>query len=155
MAFFCSWLRKGGFTDATKTRRLNKEEIRKQLIDSLIKSEKVETEDLNKQAEILENSEDAATIIKKCDEIIRKKRKKHNFYGASSRKVFRKSKEKENFTNWLTLFHPGFLVPDSPRVGKNCCPPRHKSSLTNAVIMKFGQHIDQVNNGVLVDSLLS
>lgn len=111
MAFFCSWLRKGGFTDATKTRRLNKEEIRKQLIDSLIKSEKVETEDLNKQAEILENSEDAATIIKKCEEIIRKKRKKHNFYGASSRKSIPKIERKREFHQLVNPVSPGLFGP--------------------------------------------
>ena len=44
MRLFCSTLRKRGSDTTTETRRLSKEEIRKQLIDSLINSENVETE---------------------------------------------------------------------------------------------------------------
>ena len=51
---------------------------------------------------------------------------------------------------YLTLFHPGFLVPVFSRVGVPC----HKSSLANALIMKLGQLVDQVKWGLQVYSLL-
>lgn len=45
------------------------------MIDSLINSEKVEIEDLNKQADEVEKSDEAAIIIKVYKDIIRTKEK--------------------------------------------------------------------------------
>ena len=66
---------KNGSGNTIKTRRLTKEEIKKQFIDSLINSEKVEIEDLNKQADEVEKSDEAAIIIKVYKDIIRTKKK--------------------------------------------------------------------------------
>ena len=68
-------MRNGGYNNVPKTRRLSKEEIKKQLVDSLINNEKVETEELNKQADKVGKSEDAATVIKEYKDIIRTKEK--------------------------------------------------------------------------------
>ena len=71
---------KKGYETAKKIRRLSKEEIKQQLIDSIINSDIIETEELNEKADEVEKSEDAATIIKQYKEIIRTKRK--TFYAS-------------------------------------------------------------------------
>ena len=48
-----------------KTKQLNQEEIKKQLVSSLVKKDMVETEELNEQARIVDKPEDAADLIKK------------------------------------------------------------------------------------------
>ena len=60
-----------GVADSKKTKRLSKEEIKKQLLDSMIIDEVVEFEDLNKEAEEIQDSEKAAEIIKRYDDIIK------------------------------------------------------------------------------------
>ena len=42
-------------------------------MDSLINSDKIETEESNKKVDKVEKFEEAVTIIKECKEIIRKK----------------------------------------------------------------------------------
>lgn len=56
MTILCSQLRRGGASNATKTKRLSKAEVKEQLIDSLIESERVATEGFNEKANKLENS---------------------------------------------------------------------------------------------------
>ena len=63
IAICCSELRKRDSCNATKTRRLSKAEIRKQSTHWL--KVKIETEDVNEQADKVQNSKDAGTIIKK------------------------------------------------------------------------------------------
>ena len=60
-----------GVADRKKVKRLSKEEIRKQLLESMIIDEVVEFEDLNKEAEEIQDSEKAAEIIKRYDDIIK------------------------------------------------------------------------------------
>ena len=48
--------------EAIKTKRLSKEKIKTQLIDSLVCGEHDETQDLNKQADEVEKCEQAAVI---------------------------------------------------------------------------------------------
>ena len=45
--------------DSKKAKRLSKEEIKKQLLDSMIIDENLEFEDLNKKAEEMQDSEKA------------------------------------------------------------------------------------------------
>ena len=97
MRLFCSKLRKGGSDNTTETRRLSKEEIRKQLIDSLINSENVETEDLKEKSDKVKKSEDAATIIKEYQEIILIRKKSIVCIAYQKGKVFRKFKETKKF----------------------------------------------------------
>ena len=63
-----------GVADSKKAKRLSKEEIKKQLLDSMIIDEVVEFEDLNKEAEEIQDPEKAAEIIKRCKDIIKTKK---------------------------------------------------------------------------------
>ena len=47
---FCFYLSKG-LENVKKTKRLKQEEIKKQLIDSLVNNDTIETEELNERAE--------------------------------------------------------------------------------------------------------
>ena len=64
-----------GVADSKKTKRLSKEEIKKQLLDSMIIDEVVEFDDLNKEAEEIQDLEKPAEIIKRYEDIIKTKRK--------------------------------------------------------------------------------
>ena len=65
----------GNSENSKKTKRLNKDEIKKQLIESITINNAVEIEKLNEQAEKVEKPEDAADLIKQYEEILRTKRK--------------------------------------------------------------------------------
>ena len=54
----------GNSENSKKTKRLNKDEIKKQLIESININNAVEMEDLNELAEKVEKPEDAGDIIK-------------------------------------------------------------------------------------------
>ena len=57
--------------NAKKTTRLSKEEIiKQQLIDPIINSDIIETEELNEKVDKADTSDDAAAIIKQYEEII-------------------------------------------------------------------------------------
>ena len=58
-----------------KTRRLDKNEIKKYLSDSIAINNAVEIEELNKRAERVEKPEDAADMIREYEEILRAKKK--------------------------------------------------------------------------------
>ena len=85
MVIFCLQLKKG-FESAEKTRRLSKEEIKQQLIDSIFNNDIIETEELNEKADKVEKPKDAAAIIKQYKDIIHTKRK--NIHSVSSRTSF-------------------------------------------------------------------
>ena len=61
--------------EVKKTKRLTHEEIKKQLIESIVINQVVETDELNKQAEEVQKPEDAADLIKQYEDIIRTKKK--------------------------------------------------------------------------------
>ena len=64
-----------GVPDSEKAKRLSKEEIKKQLLDSMIIDEVAEFENLNKEAEEVQDSEEAAEIIKRYEDVIKTKKK--------------------------------------------------------------------------------
>ena len=64
-----------GSVNIKKTKRLNEEEVKQQLIDSLPDNHTIETEELNKRAEKMDKPEDAANIIKEYEEIFPMKKK--------------------------------------------------------------------------------
>ena len=64
-----------GAEDSKKTKRLSKEEIKKQLLESIIISEVVESEELNKMAEEIQESEEVAEVIKQYEYINKTKKK--------------------------------------------------------------------------------
>ena len=61
--------------DSKKTKRLSKEEIKKQLLEPIIINEVVEPEELNNKAEEIQESEEAAEVIKQYEYIIKTKKK--------------------------------------------------------------------------------
>ena len=81
-----------GVPDSEKAKRLSKEEIKKQLLDSMIIDENLEFEDLNKEAEEIQDPEKAAEIIKRYEDIIKTKKKG----------IIRNYKEKEKFAKLVS-----------------------------------------------------
>ena len=75
-------------------KRLDKDEIKKQLIESIATNSTVKIEELNKRADKVEKPEDAANIIKQYEEILQTKGRvssqsrfiKGRFLNASKRK---------------------------------------------------------------------
>ena len=64
-----------GVADSKKTKRLSKEEIKMQLLESMIIDENLEFDDLNKEAEEIQDPEKAAEIIRRYEDIIETKKK--------------------------------------------------------------------------------
>ena len=60
---------------ARRQKRLSKEEIKKRLLESLIINEVVEPEELNKEAEQIQQPEEAAKVIKQDEDVIKTKKK--------------------------------------------------------------------------------
>ena len=83
--------------DSKKAERLSKEEIRKQLLDSMIIDENLEFDYLNKEAEEMQDPEKAAEIIRQYEDIIKMKKKviiNVSFYQGQ---IFKRFKEKQKF----------------------------------------------------------
>ena len=74
MVIFCLQMWKGS-ENAKKTKRLNHEEVKKQLIESMVNNDVVETQESNKKAEEVDKPKDNAAIIKQFEDIIRTKKK--------------------------------------------------------------------------------
>ena len=88
-----------------KTRRFSKEEIKQQLIDSIINTDIIEREELNEKADKTEKSEDAPAIKKQCEEMIRTKKKKIICIVYHQGKPFKRFKEKEKFIKLVSEFN--------------------------------------------------
>ena len=87
-----------GLTDNKKAKRLSKEEIKTKLLDSITIDEVLECKDLNKEAEEVQDSERAAEIIKRYEDIIKTKNKGIINVAYHQGQVFKRFKEKEKFT---------------------------------------------------------
>ena len=86
-----------GAADSKKTKRLSKDEIKKQLLESIIINQFVESEKLNKKMEEIQGSEEAAEVIKQYEYIIKTKTKGIISIAYYQGKVFKRFKEKEKF----------------------------------------------------------
>ena len=86
-----------GAADGKKTKRLSKEEIKKQLLESIIINEVVEPEELNNKAEEIQESEEAAEVIKQYEYIVKTKKKGIINIAYYKGRVFKRFKEKEKF----------------------------------------------------------
>ena len=84
-------------TENKKAKCLSKEEIKTKLSDSITIDEVLEFEDLNKEAEEVQDLERAGKIIKRYEDIIKTKNK--GITNVASRTRF---KEKEKFTKLVT-----------------------------------------------------
>ena len=60
--------------EAKKTRTLTHDENKRKLIESLVRNDIIETDDFNKKVEV-EDPEKAAEVIQECKSIIRTKKK--------------------------------------------------------------------------------
>ena len=86
-----------GVTDNKKAKRLSKEEIKKKLLDSMTIDEVLECEDLNKEAEEVQDPAKAAKIVKRYEDIIKTKNKGIINVAYHPGQVFKRFKEKEKF----------------------------------------------------------
>ena len=80
--------------DSKKTKRKSREEVKKRLLDSMIIVENLEFDDLNKEAEKVQDPEKAAKIIKRYEDIIKTKRKGIINVAYHQRQVSKRFKEK-------------------------------------------------------------
>ena len=88
--------------DSKKTKRLSKEEIKKQLLESMIIIEVAEFEDLNKEAKEIQDPEKAAEIIKRYEGIVKTKKKGIISIAYHQEQVFKRFKEKEKFAKLVS-----------------------------------------------------
>ena len=88
--------------DNKKAKRLSKEEIKTKLLDSMTIDEIVEFDDLNKEAEEVQDPEKAVIIIERYENIIKTKRKGIINVAYHQGQVFKRFKEKEKFTKLVT-----------------------------------------------------
>ena len=72
----------------------------------------VEIEELNEQAEIVGNPENAADLINKCEEILKTKRQGIIYVAYHQSKVFSRFREKERFVRLVADFgvHKGTII---------------------------------------------
>ena len=91
-----------GLADSKMTKRLSKEEIKKQLLDSMIIDEVAEFENLNKEAEEVQDPEEAAEIIKRYEDVIKTKKKEIINVAYHQGQVFKRFKEKEKFAKLVS-----------------------------------------------------
>ena len=89
-------------TDNKKTRPLSKEEIKTKLIDSITIDEVLECEDVNKEAEEVQDPEKAVEIVKRCEDIIKTKNKGIINVAYYQGQVFKRFKEKEKFVKLVS-----------------------------------------------------
>ena len=91
-----------GLVDSKKTKGKSREEIKKRLLDSMIIDENLEFDDLNKEAEEVQDPEKAAKIIKRYEDIIKTKNKGIINVAYHQGQVFKRFKEKEKFAKLVS-----------------------------------------------------
>ena len=89
-------------TDNKKAKPLSKEEIKTKLLDSMTVDEIVEFDDLNKEAEKMQDPKKAAEIIKRYEDIIKTKNKGIINVAYHQGQVFKRFKEKEKFAKLVS-----------------------------------------------------
>ena len=92
----------GNFENSKKTKRLNKDEIKKQLIESTTINNAIKIEELNEVGEKVQKLEEVADIIKQYKEILRTKRKGMWSVAYYQGKIFKRFKEKEKFIQMVS-----------------------------------------------------
>ena len=103
LVIFCFQLWRGS-ENTKKTKRLNEEEIKEQLIDPLVKNHTTKTEELKERSEKVEKLQDAAEIIKEYEEILRMKKKGIISIAYHQGKVFIWFSEREKFVRLVANF---------------------------------------------------
>ena len=85
--------------DSKKAKHLSKEDLKKQLLDSMVIDEILKFDDLNKEAQETQDPEKAEEITKRYEDIIKTKKKGIINVAYHQGKVFEKYKQKEKFAN--------------------------------------------------------
>ena len=100
------------YDDNKKAKSLSKEEIKTKLLDSINIDEVLECEDLNKEAEEVQDLERAAKIIKRYEDIIKTKNKGIINVAYHQGQVFKRFKEKEKFAKLVSElgFHKTTII---------------------------------------------
>ena len=91
-----------GVRDYKKAKRLSIEEIKKKLLDSMTIDEIVKFDDLNREAEEVQDPEKAVIIIEQYENIIKTKRKGIINVAYHQGQVFKRFKEKEKFAKLVS-----------------------------------------------------
>ena len=146
--FFCLQLKKGS-RNTKKTRRLSKEEIEHQLIDSIFNNNIIKTDKLNAKADKVEKPENAAAIIKQYEDIIGTKKKNIKSIAYHQGKVFKRLNNKEKFINLVNEFEVYkstiiFKMIIVKLIDKH--PALMKSSVTLGFLKNYHKDIKQICN---------
>ena len=88
--------------DSKKAKRVSNEEIKKQLLHSMIIDKNIEFDDLNKEAEEIQDPEKAAEIIKRYEDITKTKKKGIINVAFHQGQIFKRFKEKEKFAKLVS-----------------------------------------------------
>ena len=101
-----------GVADNKKMKRLSKEEIKTQFLNSMVTDENLKFDDLNKEAEEIQDPEKAAEIIKRYEDIIKMKNKGIINVAYHQGQVFKRFKEKEKFAKLVSElgFHKTTII---------------------------------------------
>ena len=133
--------------DSKKVKRLSKEEIKNRLLESLIISEVVEPEELNKEAEEIQQPEEAAKVIKQYEDIIKTKKEGIISIGYYQGKIFKRFKENEKFVKLVSQLgiHKNTVI-FKINVFKLCerYPKLLRSSIGLGFLKIFHKHIKTV-----------
>ena len=96
---FLVWLRKRSGNTKQLSRRLGKEQIKQQLIDSLGYNENIDKEELIMSADRVKDCQEALKILKEYEDIIKITKRNIICFVCQQNKVFRKFKENRKFKN--------------------------------------------------------
>ena len=136
-----------GEADSKKTKRLSTHEIRKQLLESIIINEVVESEELNKEAEEIQQPEEAAKVIKQYEDVIKTKKKGIINIAYYQGNVLKRFKEKEKFIKLFSQLgiHKNTII-FKINVFKLCerYPKLLRSSIGLGFLKIFHKHIKTV-----------
>ena len=94
----------GNSENNKKTKGLNKDEIKKQLIESTIINNAIQIDNLNELAEKVEKPEDAATITKQYNEVLSTKRQDILSVAYHQGKFFKRFKQKGRFIEMVSTW---------------------------------------------------
>ena len=123
-------------SDVKKKKTLTHQEVKKQLIESIVINDVIETDELNKQAEEVQDPEKTAKEIQEYENIIRTKKKSIVQIAYHQGKVFKRLKDKEKFITLVNKLgvHKTTVI-FKINVYKLC--ERHPKSLKSSIGLGF------------------
>ena len=86
-----------------QSRRFNKVQTKKQLLDSFVYDE-INKEDLSKRADNVKNCQEAVNLIKECENMIKTNKKNIIHFAYEQGKIFKKFKKDTKFKNLVEQF---------------------------------------------------